>query len=353
MFSLSTRTVNLLLLAVLLVTGLSGIGTFLVGHSDQQWMFWTHRIASFALLPLMFWKVGIIVRSYAKRGLSSDTVLSAMGAILFVLAFTYGVLWATAGVGGGRLPFLGNTSGLGLHVTFALTFIPLLFIHVVNRWPQIRARVPDFASRRTALRYLMLGGFGLLAWRSSESITVQAGWSGSDRRFTGSRLNGQFSGNRYPTVNWLSDPKPEIEAADWRLQLDGLVNQELELTMDDLADYELDTYTAILDCTGGWYTEQHWSGIPIRALFDQAGVSDGARSAVFTSETGYRRRYDIEEAGGMLLAFEVSGEPLSRGHGYPVRLVAPGQRGYGWVKWVTHIELSNLPAWVESPLPLQ
>jgi DMSO/TMAO reductase YedYZ molybdopterin-dependent catalytic subunit len=353
MLVLSTRTVNLLLLLILTITGVSGLGTFLVGHPDGQWMFWIHRIASLALLPLMFWKVGIIVASYRKRGITPSTVLSALSALLFVLAFAYGLLWATTGVGGGRLPVLGNTSGLGLHVTFAAGFVPLLIIHVVNRWSLVRARIPDFASRRNAVRYLALAGTGLLLWRSTESVTARAGWSGADRRFTGSKVRGRFSGNNYPTVNWLSDPRPRIEFDEWQLRIDGLVEREMTLSAGEFDTYEQDSHVAILDCTGGWYTEQRWTGVPVRTLLAGAGVQDSARSVVFHAQTGYRRRYSIRQARQMLLAVEVSGEPLSRGHGYPVRLVAPGHRGYGWVKWVVRIELSDLPGWVESPLPLQ
>ena len=49
----------------------------------------------------------------------------------------------------------------------------------------------------------------------------------------------------------------------------------------------------------------------------------------------------------------VGDEAISTGHGFPLRLVAPGYRGYAWVKWVTGLEVSRDPAWLESPLPLQ
>ena len=41
----------------------------------------------------------------------------------------------------------------------------------------------------------------------------------------------------------------------------------------------------------------------------------------------------------MLLATHVGDEPLSPGHGAPVRLVAPGRRGFQWVKWIDRIEV--------------
>lgn len=353
MLAMSTRTVNLLLLVCLAITGFSGIGSFLVGHPDGQWVFWTHRIASLAMIPLMWWKIGIIVRSYAKRGITVSTVLSAVSAFFFVLTFSYGVLWATVGVVGGRLPLLGNTSGLGLHVTFAGLFAPLLIVHVINRWGQIRARAPDFAKRRMAMRYAIFGAAGLFLWRGAETTTARIGWDGAERRFTGSKPRGRFTGNDYPTVNWLSDPHPRIQADEWRLQIDGLVRNQLALSMADFQAYEQMSVEAILDCTGGWFTEQRWTGVPVRALLDVADVADSARSVVFHSETGYRRRYSLRQARGMLLAVEVTGEELSRRKGYPVRLIAPGQRGFGWVKWVVRIELSELPGWVESPLPLQ
>ena len=61
----------------------------------------------------------------------------------------------------------------------------------------------------------------------------------------------------------------------------------------------------------------------------------------------------MEEAREYVLATHVGDSPLSRGHGYPVRLVAPGKRGFEWVKWVTSIEVNESPKWLQPPLPLQ
>ena len=74
---------------------------------------------------------------------------------------------------------------------------------------------------------------------------------------------------------------------------------------------------------------------------------------MFRSVTGYGRRFPLDEAGDLLLATRVEGETLSAGHGFPLRLVAPGRRGYDWVKWVAELEVSRDPAWLQPPLPLQ
>jgi DMSO/TMAO reductase YedYZ molybdopterin-dependent catalytic subunit len=77
-----------------------------------------------------------------------------------------------------------------------------------------------------------------------------------------------------------------------------------------------------------------------------------ARSIVVRSATGYARRYPIGDASRLLLATGVGGRPLSPGHGYPARIVAPGRRGFWWVKWVVSIEVSDRPWWLQPPFPV-
>jgi DMSO/TMAO reductase YedYZ molybdopterin-dependent catalytic subunit len=56
------------------------------------------------------------------------------------------------------------------------------------------------------------------------------------------------------------------------------------------------------------------------------------------SHTGYRWSFALPEARRLLLATHIADAPLSHGHGAPARLVAPGHRGWHWVKWVARIE---------------
>ena len=61
------------------------------------------------------------------------------------------------------------------------------------------------------------------------------------------------------------------------------------------------------------------------------------------SRTGYRWSFGLADARGLLLATHVGDEPLTHGHGAPCRLVAPGRRGFQWVKWVERIEVHEDP----------
>jgi DMSO/TMAO reductase YedYZ molybdopterin-dependent catalytic subunit len=73
---------------------------------------------------------------------------------------------------------------------------------------------------------------------------------------------------------------------------------------------------------------------------------------VVTSATGYGRRFPLGERRRLLVATRVGGRPLAPGHGFPARLVAPGRRGFWWVKWVDRIEVSAGPPWWQPPFPL-
>lgn len=139
----------------------------------------------------------------------------------------------------------------------------------------------------------------------------------------------------------------------WRLQIRGHVARELVLTYDDLLSRPSSVTRALLDCTGGWFTRQDWQGVHISTLLAEARVLDEARSLIVKSVTGYDRRFRLDDADRLLLALQVAGEPLSPVHGFPARLVAPGRRGYNWVKWVQSVEVSGDPPVLQPPLPLQ
>ncbi len=82
-------------------------------------------------------------------------------------------------------------------------------------------------------------------------------------------------------------------------------------------------------------------------------LAAGGRSVVVRSATGYARRFPRRDAAHLWLATRLGGELLVAAPGAPVRLVAPGRRGFWWVKWVRRIEVVEAPWWLQSPFPLQ
>jgi DMSO/TMAO reductase YedYZ molybdopterin-dependent catalytic subunit len=348
---MSARAVNIAILLLLVFELATGLDSFLIGEVDGRWLFWLHRAGGLALVVLLAWKVGIVRRSYRHRRLGVSTGLSTVGSILFLGSLTTGLLWATVGLPRVPVPVLGSWTGLSLHVALSLLLIPLFLAHTFLRWPQ--ASRADLIGRRVVLRMLGLLAVGFVVWGTQEVLSALVTPSGAQRRFTGSREEGSFAGNSHPFTNWLSDPIPQIDPGRWRLRIIGEVERETNLSYDEVLAFDSAVRQVTLDCTGGWYTVQNWSGVPVSDLLEQASPKDGASSLLFRSATGYSRRFPLDEAGDFLLATRVEGEKLSAGHGFPLRLVAPGHRGYGWVKWVAELEVSRDPAWLESPLPLQ
>jgi DMSO/TMAO reductase YedYZ molybdopterin-dependent catalytic subunit len=219
--------------------------------------------------------------------------------------------------------------------------------HAWRYRPHPRPR--DYAGRRRLLQRGALLAGGAIAWQGLETSAHVASLPGAERRFTGSYDAGG-QGNDFPRTSWLDDDPRPISVDQWLLRVGGHVRAPFAL--DAAALDRGGALEAVLDCTGGWYARRTWRGVPLAALLDRAEPHPGARSVVVRGVTGYTRRYSIETARAALLATVVDDEPLTHGHGAPARLIVPGARGYDWVKWVTRIAVSRLPAWLDWPLPV-
>jgi DMSO/TMAO reductase YedYZ molybdopterin-dependent catalytic subunit len=136
---------------------------------------------------------------------------------------------------------------------------------------------------------------------------------------------------------WSLDKVPLIDVAAWRLRVGGAVARPGELSYADIAALPRRDASVVLDCTGGWWTEQVWSGVSLMDLLERCGMREIATRVEVISVTGHRWTFDRRESEQAILATHVGGQPLSAGHGYPLRVVAPGLRGFLWIKWIGEV----------------
>ena len=221
---------------------------------------------------------------------------------------------------------------LNVHVFVGVALVPLMVAHAARRW-ESRPAVADLGGRRVALRALAVGIGAFVATAALDRI-------GLARRSTGSRAAAAFSGNDFPLTIWAFDVAPAIDVASWRMQVDGEVASPGAIAYDDLLAMPFTQCDAVLDCTGGWWTEQHWRGVMLADLLARHGVRASAQRVEVVSQTGHAWSFPIGEADRLLIATHVGGETLSTGHGYPARLIAPDHRGFQWIKWVTQVHVA-------------
>jgi sulfane dehydrogenase subunit SoxC len=164
---------------------------------------------------------------------------------------------------------------------------------------------------------------------------------------------------------------PFVDAGAWRLEVGGLVEQPLTLSLAEIQARPKRTVAVTLECAGNgrsllsprplsqpWVQEAvgtaEWTGTPLAPLLAEAGVAPGAADVVFTGldrgiqgevEHDYARSLPLSEALGddVLLAWAVNGVPLPPQHGFPLRVVVPGWYGMTHVKWLRSITLVDEP----------
>jgi DMSO/TMAO reductase YedYZ molybdopterin-dependent catalytic subunit len=331
------RRTNLALLALLagaLVTGLLAYG---IGVGWGRVVVIAHGVLGIAIVLLAPWKSVIARRSLRRRRPGSWA--SVAFTVLVGVAILFGVLHST-----GLAVEIGPVSSMQIHVGAAIASIPLAAWHVMAR--RVRMRRTDLARRNVLRAGALLGGAGL-AYAAVEGLVRVTSLPGADRRFTGSFDRGSFRPESMPVTQWFNDSVPAVDPVTWRLTV-VTARGERTWTHEELSAFG-DGVRATIDCTGGWYAQQDWEGVWLSKIIGDPG---DARSIHARSLTGYPRRFPVRDLPNLLLATRVGGRPLDSGHGFPARIVAPGRRGFWWVKWVERIELSPVPWWAQWPFPV-
>jgi len=165
--------------------------------------------------------------------------------------------------------------------------------------------------------------------------------------------------NHYPT--------PDIDPAEWTVSLTGMVDEEIELSMDEIRDgYTTETVTHTMQCSGNGrsYFEPQvggnqwtfgavgntvWTGTPISDILEQYGATTEAGTWLSVmggeapeGEDIFTRSIPMSKVmDDCLLAYEMNGSPISSDHGFPVRLLVPGWFGNNNVKWVDRMHVMD------------
>ena len=179
-------------------------------------------------------------------------------------------------------------------------------------------------------------------------IEVKQGWARDGRLLTGTTADpvrdrlppGQRLVRDWPVLDL--GVQPDVTPERFRLDLDGMVESPLHLTLDDLLALPQSDSVSDIHCVTQWSRyDNHWQGVAARTLLELARPKPEVRYVVFHAHDGYTTnvRLDQFDQPDVFLVHRWEGKPIARQHGGPVRVLIP--RLYFWksAKWVRRIEL--------------
>ena len=204
----------------------------------------------------------------------------------------------------------------------------------------------DWLGASPSFRDIVLGSGEWLSYRVHRLI-------GSDalaREFDPSEMSPVFrtNGNTQPRADEYRR-HAATGFANWRLQLDGLVETPSAWSLAELRAMPARSQITRHDCVEGWSAIGKWTGVPLRQVLDQARLKPEARYIVFHCAddfaVGLRRlpyyeSIDLVDAfhPQTILAYGMNDADLPMGHGAPLRLRVERQLGYKHAKFVMRIE---------------
>jgi hypothetical protein len=143
---------------------------------------------------------------------------------------------------------------------------------------------------------------------------------------------------------------PQLDFNSWTLKVAGKVNNPLTLTNSNLMALPTKDQYATLECVSNninppsaLISSAKWTGVPMSAVLNNAGVAPDAKYVVFHCADGYTVGVPLDRAmePGAVLAYKMNDEQLPNEHGFPLRAIVPGLYGMMNAKWITEIDLSD------------
>lgn len=308
-------------------------------------------------------------RSNGPQILGANRAGLVFAAITFVLLYvgSLAVLWPTLDTNTLGLPpsqaRLATAAGyFGAYLVYALLLIATYWF--TTRWTLLAQRAPNGLSStepeaaieatvprrqvvpRRALVAALVGA--LFAWPSVRLLRWfedRATFSYDGRRYSGPGIQPITPQDKFYTVT-KNTVDPDVDIDVWRLEVNGHVERSHTYDFEELAVLPSTTQLTTLMCisnhvSAGLISNAEWRGVPMSDLLDAAEVRPGAVEVVLRGADGFTDTFSIDKAlePTTLVVYEINGEPLSRIHGFPVRVIVPGLFGEKSVKWVTGIEV--------------
>ena len=173
-------------------------------------------------------------------------------------------------------------------------------------------------------------------------------WMGEKIFFSPTRLARTYSPAERSAMlpsYFISSMMPMLVNPDaWRLRVDGVVRQPLELSLDELMRMTRVTYTVKHHCVEGWSAIATWHGVPVSAIVERCRPLPTARYINFVSfDSGYSNGWDLASAlhPQTILAYGMNDQPLPPAHGAPLRLYSPTKLGYKLTKYLVSMTFTD------------
>jgi DMSO/TMAO reductase YedYZ molybdopterin-dependent catalytic subunit len=156
--------------------------------------------------------------------------------------------------------------------------------------------------------------------------------------------------SKVPFANWTAPASAEFKRlqaggfADWRLDVDGMVDRPISFSMAELKSHPSRTQITHLICEEGWSHIAEWTGVPLSHILGMTGILPQARYVAYYSiERRWWDSIDLTDAHHpqTLLAYGLNGGELPVANGGPLRMRLPRQLGYKNVKYITRLTLTD------------